>query len=122
MQLGRALLRVGQGMLWRLTHARALGVRLVDGLGDADETARTVAGMMLVKGGAAAVPILREALAQHRHLDMVLTLLGSVGDAAVADAILPFASDADPRVARAARDARAAIAERGASTAAARKR
>ena len=116
MQLGRALLRLAQGAAWRLTRARALGARLVDGLGDADETARTIAGMMLVKGAAAAVPVLRDALARRVHVDTVLTLLGSVGDAAVADDIAPFTSHADPRVARAARDALAAIAARGAST------
>lgn len=122
MQLGRALLRLGQGALWRLTRARPLGERLVQGLADGDETARTIAGVMLAKGGSAAVPVLRDALAKRHSVDTVLTLLGSVGDAAAAAQIAPFAADADARVARAARDALAAIAARSASAAPARKR
>jgi hypothetical protein len=122
MQLGRALLRLGQGSLWRLTRAPSLGERLVDGLGDTDETARTIAAMTLAKGGAAAVPLLRNALAQRRHVDTVLALLGSVGDATVAADIAPLTSHADARIARAARDALAAIAARGVSTAAPHRR
>jgi len=115
MQLGSALLRFGQGIAWRITHARSLGRRLVGALGDPDETTRTVAGIMLAKGGVAAVPLLREALAQRRSLDLVLSLLGSVGDASVRSDVTPFARDADPRVARAARDALALLAARHAS-------
>jgi hypothetical protein len=122
MQLGRALLRLGQGALWRVTHARPLGRRLVEGLGDADDTARTIAAMMLAKGGSAAVPVLRDALVQRHHIDTVLTLLGSTGDAGVANDVALFTSDPDPRIARAARDALAAIAARNASTATPAKR
>lgn len=112
MQLRRALVRFGQGVAWRATHARSLGRRLVNALSDPDETARTVAGIMLAKSGPAAVPLLREALAERRNLDIVLSLLGSVGDASVRDDVAPFTQDRDPRVARAARDALALLAMR----------
>jgi hypothetical protein len=122
MRLRRALVRFGQGVAWRTTHARTLGRHLVSALSDSDETARTVAGIMLAKSGAAAVPVLREALAQRRSLDIVLSLLGTVGDASVRDDIAPFAKDADPRVARAAREALARLAARDAPSAGAGKK
>ena len=103
MRLARTIVLLLEGLLWRATHLRALGVRLVEALGDADETPRNVAGIMLAKSGHAAVPLLREALAQGRHLTHVLTLLGDVGDASVEHDIAVLASDPRPDVAQAAR-------------------
>ena len=103
MRLARTIVLLLEGLLWRATHLRALGVHLVEALGDADETPRNVAGIMLAKSGHAAVPLLREALAQGRHLTQVLTLLGDVGDASVEQDIAVLASDPRPDVAQAAR-------------------
>ena len=47
MRLARTIVLLLEGLLWRATHLRALGVHLVEALGDADETPRNVAGIML---------------------------------------------------------------------------
>jgi hypothetical protein len=103
---------VAEGLLWRATHLHAVGARLVDALGDSDETARDVAGMMLARGGHAAIPLLREALGQQRHVAQALTLLGDVGDATVEQEIGRFASASDADVARAAHGALRVLATR----------
>ena len=112
MRLARTIVLLLEGLLWRATHLRALGVRLVEALGDADETPRNVAGIMLAKSGHAAVPLLREALAQGRHLTQVLTLLGDVGDASVEQDLAALTFDPRPDVAQAARYALRVIALR----------
>jgi hypothetical protein len=73
---------------------------------------RDVAGIVLARAGAAAVPLLREALAQRRHVAPVLTLLGDVGGAGLEEVVAPFVSDADPHVAQAARAALRVLAVR----------
>lgn len=113
MRLARTTVLLAEGLLWRATHLRAAGARLVDALGDSDETARNVAAVMLARGGNAAVPLLLEALRQRRHVVQVLTLLGDVGDASVEEDIGDFGSHADPRIARAAHDALRVLAKRG---------
>ncbi len=105
MQLGRTLVVFAEGALWRLTHQGSLGQRLIEALGEPDENVRSVAGIMLAKGGAAAIPVLYWALAERKNLPEVLLLLGDVGDATVETEIARFASDADARIARAAKDA-----------------
>jgi hypothetical protein len=90
---------------WRLTGARRAGRALVEALEAPDEARRTVAGMLLVKAGRPAVPLLREALRRRAGLPLALTVLGDVGDPAAAPDLQAFAGDADPRVARAAREA-----------------
>lgn len=103
------------GAAWRLGHPRRAGRALVDALGAEDENARTIAGMLLVKGGAHAVPLLREAMARRENLAMALSVAGSIADPALADEVRRFADDADPQVATAARDALRSIerAKRG---------
>ena len=109
---------MGEGSLWRATHQHWLGLRLIEGLGEPDENARTIAGIMLAKSGAAAIPVLRYALAQRTNVTEVLTLLGDVGDASVEEELARFASDSDERVARAARDALQVLALRQRGTSA----
>ena len=104
---------LADGLLWRVTHLHAAGARLVDALGDSDETARNVAGIMLARGGKAAIPLLQEALAQQRHIPQALTLLGDVGDAAVERDIARFVSHPDARIAQAAGGALRVLALRG---------
>ena len=113
MALARTMTLLADGLLWRGTHLHAAGARLVDALGDSDETARNVAGIMLARGGHAAIPLLREALAQHRHVAQALTLLGDVGDATVERDIARYVSNPDVRTAQAARSALRVLAIRG---------
>lgn len=105
MRLGRTLVLFVQGLGWRATHRAWLGRRLIEGLDERDETARSVAAIMLARGGAAAIPLLRQALSARHNLADVLTLLGDVGDGAVAEDVAPFATDPDAQVAQAARNA-----------------
>ena len=103
---------LGHGMLWRATHGQWFGQRLVDGLSERDETTHGIAGIMLAKGGATAIPVLRRALAERRGLPHVLTLLGDVGDESVEAELRSFTTDDNLQVAQAARDALRVLALR----------
>lgn len=91
--------------LWRATGLRSAGRSLVAALGSPDENVRTIAGMLLVKGGPRARPLLEEALQRRENLPMTLMVLADLGDPDLAKVIGPYADDPDPRVAQAARDA-----------------
>ena len=112
MQLAKTIALLAEGMLWRITHQPWLGRRLIEGLGNSDENARSVAGIMLAKGGAAAIPILHDALVERNHVAEVLAVLGDVGDASVKDEVARFVSDQDETIARAASDALRVLALR----------
>jgi hypothetical protein len=112
MQLRKTLAVLAEGALWRMTHLRSLGQRLVEALGESDENVRSVAGIMLAKSGEAAIPVLHHALAERRNLPEVLALLGDVGDASVEDELTRFTADRDERIARAAKDALRVLAVR----------
>jgi|SRR5215471_9087052 len=112
MQLTRTLTVLAEGALWRVTHLTSLGQRLVTALGESDENVRSVAGIMLAKGGRAAVPLLYRALADRSNLPAVLSLLGDVGDASVEKELARFTSDNDEKISRAAKDALRVLALR----------
>lgn len=112
MPMGRTLAVLAEGALWRATHRPWLGWRLVRRLGEGDENARQIAGIMLAKGGPAAIPLLHQALMQGTHVVEVITLLGDVGDASVEAEVARFTADSDERIARAARDALRVLALR----------
>lgn len=112
MQSGKTLALLVDGVLWRVTHRQSSGRRLIAGLGEPDESARAVAGMMLAKSGAAAIPLLLRALAQRTNVAEVLTLLGDVGDRPVEKDLARFTSDPDASIAQAAKDALRVIALR----------
>lgn len=112
MQWGKTLGLLANGVLWRVTRRERFGRRLIEGLGESDENARSVAGMMLAKSGIAAVPLLHRALAERSNVAEVLTLLGDLGDASVEAELARFASDKDDRIARAAKDALRVLALR----------
>ena len=105
MQLARSLGLFGQHAMFKATGAPAAGRALVRALESRDETARTLAGMFLVKNGAKSIPFLREALAERRTLPMVLQILADIGDPSVEPDLERFRSDPDAEVARAAHDA-----------------
>lgn len=91
--------------VWRATGLRFAGRALVRSLQTEDEEARTVAGMMLVKGGKKAEPLLEEALEKRENVPILLTVLASLGDPAVEPQLRRFMADEDPRISKAARDA-----------------
>lgn len=91
--------------VWGVTGMDAAGRVLVEALASEDEDVRTIAGILLTKAGRRAEPLLGEALKDGRHVPMVISVLGSIGDPDVVSDLRPFARSDDPEVARAARDA-----------------
>jgi HEAT repeat protein len=96
---------LAQHAAWRATGLRTSGRALVRALGSADPTVRTMAGTLLVRSGARAEPLLREALAARENLPMVVTLLGDVGNETCRPALSDLTNDPDEAVAGAARQA-----------------
>jgi len=91
--------------LWALTGSRAAGRALVEALGSTDEVERTVAGMLLVKRGQRAEPLVTEAIRRRQHLPVVLLIAGDIGASGLEPELRRLTTDPDPDVARAARDA-----------------
>jgi hypothetical protein len=105
MALSRSVLQVlAAGAVWRAVRARMAGRFLVRSLDAHNEDARTLAGMLLTRDGSKALPLLREAMAQHKNLPTVLTIIGSIGDRSMEPELRRFVFDNDPQVARAAKD------------------
>lgn len=90
---------------WRATGSRRAGGRLIDALAAPDEHLKMLAATLLGRAGRRAEPLLVAALRQRRALPTVIILLGDLEDPRLRPEIEPFAADADPEVARAARDA-----------------
>lgn len=96
--------------VWSVTRIDAAGRVLVDALASDDEGLRTVAGILLTRAGRRAEPLLGEALKAGKHVPMVISVLGSIGDPAVLSAVQAFEGSSDPEVARAAKNAIRVIA------------
>jgi HEAT repeat protein len=96
---------LAQHAAWRVTGLEAAGRGIVRALSSADPTVRTMAGMLLVRAGHGATPLLREALAARQSLPMVVTLLADIGDQASRPILTELTQDPDVAVARAARQA-----------------
>jgi hypothetical protein len=96
--------------LWRGTGAARPGAVLARALGSGDETNRTLAGMLLVRGGQPALPLLRGNLQAGFAVPMTLRILGDIGGAEVLREIEPYRGSADAAVSRAADDALRAAA------------
>ena len=92
-------------LLWTALGSRAAGRALVKALGSTDESERTVAGMFLVRGGRRAEPLVDEAIRRREHLPIVLLIAGDIGARRLEPDLRRLATDPDPDVARAARDA-----------------
>jgi hypothetical protein len=105
MVLARAGWLFVSNALWRLGGLRAAGRVLVRALDSKDETNRTIAGMLLVRAGKKSEPLLQEALDKRENLPVVLTVIGSIGDSKFEPELSRFSRDADPDVAKAAKDA-----------------
>ena len=90
---------------WRVTGARSAGRVLVRALSSPDENVRTVAGMLLEKGGRRrAAPVLYEAVERRECLDVVLLILADLEVPGAAEVLERFTDDPDPEVARSARE------------------
>ena len=93
---------------WRATGSARAGAVLSAALDSGDETNRTAAGMLLLRGGQKALPLLRANLQRGVAVPMTLRLLGDIGGRAALEMIVPHTHSADPAIARAAHDALAA--------------
>ena len=91
--------------LWYWLGITSAGRALVKALGSPDENIRSIAGILLVKSGKQAEPLLQEALHRRENLPTVLTALGSIGDPALIPQLRQFTNDQNPDVAKAAREA-----------------
>lgn len=105
MVLARALCLFVSNAVWRVFDLRAAGRVLVRALGSEDENSRNIAGMLLVRAGKKSEPLLQEALDKRENLPVVLTVIGSLGDRKFEAELRRFSHDADPDVAKAAKDA-----------------
>lgn len=99
------------GTLWHSLGLEPAGRRVVESLGDPDETTRTLAGMLVVKAGRRAIPLLQECMTREKYLPMVIRLAADVGATELVAQIRHFADADDPNVARAARDALELLAD-----------
>ena len=91
--------------LWYWLGITSAGRALVKALGSPDENIRSIAGILLVKSGKQAEPLLQEALSRRENLPTVLTVLGSIGDPALIPQLRQFTNDQNPEVAKAAQEA-----------------
>jgi HEAT repeat protein len=105
MIVARALWLFASNIIWRVMGVRAAGRVLVRALGSKNETLRTIAGMLLVRGGKKSEPLLQEALDKRENLPIALTIIGSIGDREFEPEVRRFSQDPDPDVAKAATDA-----------------
>ena len=78
---------------------------IVRALESRNENLRTLAGMLLVKAGRTAEPILEKALRDREGLPTILTILADIGDKHAEPEIRRFSAHEDPRVAEAAKQA-----------------
>jgi hypothetical protein len=76
---------------WRATGARSAGAVVARALASDDETNRTAAGMLLVKGGERALPLLRDNLERGIAPAMTLQVLADIGGPAAEALRVEFA-------------------------------
>ncbi|HEY5779319.1 MAG TPA: hypothetical protein VIT00_11320 [Terrimicrobiaceae bacterium] len=105
MRVGGVVRLYGCNVLWRATGSRSAGRKLLEFFDSGDEDLRSLAGMLLVRAGKKAEPLLDDALEKREHLPYVLTILGDIGDLKYEPKLRQFADDPDRCVATAARDA-----------------
>jgi HEAT repeat protein len=86
--------------LWRWTRRGRPGRVLVSGLDSPDPNNRLIAGMLLLRGGQAALPLVREALEQGRGLPVILNVAGDLGARELIPLIERYMHSGDQRIAR----------------------
>jgi len=78
---------------------------LIRALSAKNENLKNIAGILIVRAGKSAEPLLQDALHRRENLPLTLSLLADLGDRMVEKEIQPFSTDQDPKVAEAARQA-----------------
>jgi len=91
--------------LWYWLGLTAPGRTLVKALGSENKNLQSSAGILLVRSGKRAEPLLQDAVNRRENLPIVLTVLGSIGDPQIAPQLRKFTEDQNPDVARAAQEA-----------------
>jgi len=91
--------------VWRPTGLASAGRVVARALASSDETTRTLSGVLLVRGGARALPLLRTNLQGGVAVPMTLRVLGDVGGAEALHEIEPHLKSTNAAVAHAATDA-----------------
>jgi hypothetical protein len=86
------------GVVWLLTGAAAAGRALTRAITDCDESERTLAGMLLVRAGDRAVPVVTEAILSGRGSTALIDVLASIGSPAAHDALVHVSRAAAPAV------------------------
>jgi hypothetical protein len=104
---------LGLGLLFRALPLEAAGRQLLLELRSDDETARMLAGTMLMRAGSRARATLRAAACAEQSLPMVLPMLGDLGDPSDAGLLRRFLGHHDPQVKLAAKDALEVLSARG---------
>jgi hypothetical protein len=110
---------IGVGTVWRATGAATAGRRLVAAVARGDEDEQAVAGMLLVRAGDRAVPLVAEALAAPAtgtvhvevHVEVLVDVLASIGSPPARAQLRRLAAAPSAQVADAARAALRALAE-----------
>ena len=105
MRIGQVLSLFASNLIWRTTGLKSAGRKLVNNLDSPDEEVKVIAGMLLVKAGRRAEPLLLEALQGNQNVPMVLTILGDIGDWRYLPELHKFSQDPSPEVAQAAQAA-----------------
>jgi HEAT repeat protein len=105
MLLPRATWIFVSNLVWRVTSLGAAGRVLIRALSSKDENIRTIAGMLLVRGGSKSAPLLHEAIEKRDSLPVVLPIIASIGDRQFEPVLRRLSHDPDANVAKAAHDA-----------------
>jgi hypothetical protein len=90
---------------WRTTGSARAGAVVANALASTDETNRTVAGILLARASARALPLLQANLQRGVAVPLTLRVLGDIGGQDASAEIEPYTRHADPAIARAAADA-----------------
>jgi hypothetical protein len=105
MQVLRSAGLFAANVLWRATRSKSAGRVLVNALAADDPNVRTIAGMLLVRGGKDAVPLIQEAIRRQLNLPQTLVMAGDIGAVSLEPDLQKFVDHPDPTVSQAARDA-----------------
>jgi hypothetical protein len=105
MHVGGVVHLYAYNVLWRATGLLSAGRKLLEFFDSGDEDLRSLAGMLLVRAGKKAEPLIDDALEKREHLPYILTILGDIGDLKYEPKLRQFANDPDGDIATAARDA-----------------
>jgi HEAT repeat protein len=111
MSSGTGVIGVAANFAMARLRPRAAVRRLVDALGSSDEDTSVAAYMALVKLGPRIAPHLMNAAREGDQVAVVLQILSDQGDPGVAGEVREFTESSDPRIAEAARECLAVLAE-----------